>query len=227
MPRILFLVGLALLALNLEAQAKNTYAYGVRAGLGVSIPFAEKLNETLRGLGSAEVANQYPFATSWGADLNFNGFETDLVAGRASSLLFGSPSGLNRTRLAVDFAELTFGTRWKPWDGVFVTAGLGVGVSQYLVQTYRSDVSTATQVLASTGQGSFVSDWNWSPVVSSRLAWRFYQIPKTNTFFTLGAGVSLSGSFLPFTWKSGDVNVSGLGTPWVASIRPVLWVGLE
>lgn len=199
-----------------------------RGGLGVEQPVNEHLNGVLEAQGLATVPAASLVAVGWGYGLNFGGLLTEIVGSRVSNTTFGALSGATRTRFVEDTSAVTFGARGDLPAGFFVTAGAGVAVSKFLLQTYGAGATTLTGALATKGQVSLVSSWNWSPVAAARLGWRFAPVPNTAASWTLSLGVSGNAFLFPFTWKLGDdVAVSGLGAPWDAAWTPMLWLGFE
>jgi hypothetical protein len=224
---ISFLTLLVLLAVPVFADTPPP-SFGLRFGMGVVRLWDDDLNSTLRSLGKQSVDQGSLVPMSWALSFNFGGLETDVTSTRTTNTLFGTPSGSNRTRLVIDSADLTFGSRWNFSPALFATAGLGVEISELLLQTYAADASTVGGALGQAGQISLVSRWNWSPSFTARLGWRFTQVAKSPYGWALGIGVTASGFFLPMKWKiADDVSVSGIDKPWGPSVRPMVWIGIE
>lgn len=224
---ISFLTLLASLAVPVLADTAQP-SFSLRFGMGVIRVWDDDLNSTLRSVNQQSVDQTSLIPMSWALSFNFGGLETDIASTRTTNTLFGTPSGTNRTRLVVDSTDLTFGSRWNLSPSFFATAGLGVEVSELLLQTYTAGASSLSGALGQTGQVSLISRWNWSPSLTARVGWRFAQLATSQYGWALGLGVTASGFFLPMKWKiADDVSVSGIGKPWGPSLRPMVWIGIE
>jgi len=222
-----FLLFLALLAAPVAAETAPS-SFSLRFGMGLTRVWDDQLSDTLRSVSQQPVDQASLIPMSWALSYNFGGLETEIASTRTTNTLFGPQSGPNRTRLIVDSATLTFGSRWILSANLFFTAGLGVEVSELLLQTYNAGSESLSQALGQSGNLSLVSRWNWSPAATARMGWRFLTLPKSTYGYTLGVGATVSGFFLPVRWKiADDVSVSGIGRPWGPSIRPEVWIGIE
>ena len=214
-------------AFGAESPSAGT-SFGVRFGMGWTQILDEALNSTLRdmGQGTIDPANLIP--VEWGYELLVGGLLTEVVTAQTSNTTLTALSGVHRTRFVWNTTEILFGTRWPLGKDLFAQAGVGVGISKYLLQTYHSGSSTLDQALDQPGQINLVSSWNWTPVASTRVAWRFFRFPNLDSGLTLGMGVTAGINPLPAQWKlNDDVALSGLGKPWGTSFRYQVWLGIE
>ncbi len=229
MLRLLCLLTLLVSAtVPLLADTRAPASFSLRFGVGLTQVWDDELSDTLKSLGQSAVDPATLIPTSWALSFNFGGLETDVSSTHTTNTLFGAQSGSHRTRLVIDSADLAFGSRWPLGPNVFVTGGLGLDVSQLELQTYNGSSTSLGGALSQTGQVSLVSSWNWSPIATARLGWRFAQLAKSPYGWTVALGVTASDFIFPVRWKmANDVAVSGIDKPWGPSLRPMLWIGVE
>jgi len=229
MMRLLCLLTLsASLAVPVLADAPAPASFSLRFGAGLMRVWDDELSHTLESLGQSAVNPATLIPLSWALSFNFGGLETDISSTHTTNTLFNAPSGSHRTRLVIDNADLAFGSRWPLGPNLFLTGGLGLDISQLGLQTYNGSSTSLGGALGQTGQVSLVSSWNWSPIATARLAWRFSQLAKSPYGWTVSLGVTAADYAFPVRWKlANDVSVSGIDKPWGPSLRPVLWIGIE